>query len=194
VRGARKHASVVLCVLPLFFCFALEEGAKSAGSANFLGKCINFVILFGGLAFLLNKPVRRFLSLKSEEKKRSLKEAEEGKLSAEEKRRTTEQRLGGLQAEAEGILEEAKSAGLKEKSKIGILAGQEVERIKRFTQQEIEAQVKSGVHELKEYAAELAARLAEERLKKDLTEEEHSRLIDRSIDRLQELYERSYSR
>jgi F-type H+-transporting ATPase subunit b len=194
VRGARKHVLVVLCVLPLFFCFALEEGAKSSASADFLGKCINFVILFGGLAFLLNRPVRKFLAIKSEEQKQSLMAAEEGKLSAEEKRRTTEQRLGGLQAEADRILEEAKSAGLKEKSKIGILAEQEVERIKRFTQQEIEAQVKSGIHELKEFTAELATRLAEERLKKDLTEEEHSRLIDRSIDRLQELHERSYSR
>ena len=192
MRGSRKHVLVILSVLPLFFCFALEEGAKSPGSAGLLGKCVNFVILFGGLAILLNKPVRRFLEMKSEEKKRLLKEAEEGKLSAEEKRKTTEERMAGLQAEADKILGAAKDAGLKEKLRIGILAEQEVLRIKRFAQQEIEAQVKGGIHELKEYAAELATRLAEERFKKDLTEDEHSRLIDRSIERLQELYERSY--
>ncbi len=193
MREWRKSILPVLGVLPLFFCFAAEEGAKSSGSAGLLGKGVNFAILFGGLAFLLYKPVRRFLEIKSEAQGRSLKEAEEDRLSAEKKRRDTEERLEGLQAEADRILREAEDAGLKEKSRIRMLAEQEVERLKRFTQQEIEAQVKSGVHELREYAAEQATRLAEKRIKKVLTAEEHSRLIDRSIERLRELYERSPS-
>ncbi|OQB55158.1 MAG: hypothetical protein BWX98_02137 [Candidatus Aminicenantes bacterium ADurb.Bin147] len=51
--------------------------------------------------------------------------------------------------------------------------------------------LQAGIRELKEYTTELAAGLAEERLKKRLTEADHIDLIDRSIDRLKVMSDES---
>ncbi len=60
-------------------------------------------------------------------------------------------------------------------------------------EQEIDLQLKAGMQELKEYTAELAATLAEARIKDKITAGEQSALIDKSIDKLAELYEKRTS-
>ncbi len=56
------------------------------------------------------------------------------------------------------------------------------ERIRTLASQEVDGHLKAGVRELKDYTAELAADLAEERIKNRLTAADQAALIDRSID------------
>ena len=193
MRTPRRPVQIILLLLPLFLCFASSETAASSGLKDILGKTINFVILFGCLAFLLRRPIRSFLERRAAEISQSLEDAEKARIVASETEKQTEERLAHLKEEVDRIEKEAEAAGLREKSRIKELTDKEVDRIRRFAQQEIEIQLKAAIHELKEYTAALATYLAEERLKKALTPGDQTILIDRSIGQLAELYEKSTS-
>lgn len=60
----------------------------------------------------------------------------------------------------------------------------EAERLRRLTRQEIELNLRGGLRELRAFAADLAIRSAEERIREALTGDRHARLIDLSIERL----------
>ncbi len=189
----RKKIFLVLLVLPFFVFMSTEEEDHSSGFADFLGKTVNFVILFGGLTYLLYRPIRSFLEKKGQEIKLSLREAEESKKEAERKLKEIESQLSGLEKEIEKIMKDAEKEGRKERDKTLQLARKETERIKYFGQQEIDAVIRAGIRELREYTAVLATALAEERIKKKMSPEFQSLMIDRSIERLGELDEKSDS-
>lgn len=189
----RKKILFILLVLPFFVFMSTEEVDHASGFTDFLGKTVNFVILFGGLTYLLYKPIRHFLEKRGQDIKLSLREAEESKKEAERKLKEIESRLSGLEKEIDKIMKEAEREGRKERDKTLQLAQKETERIKYFAQQEIDAVIRAGIRGLREYTAVLATALAEERIKKKLSPEFQSLMIDRSIERLGELDEKSDS-
>ncbi len=193
MRGCRRSLPVVWLALPIMLCFAPAEGVSASGLKDFLGKTINFIILSGGLAFLLRKPLRSYIERKAAEITRSLEDAQHARLAALKRKSETEERMARLSEEVAGIGREAEETARREISKIKDHAEKEVERIKRLAQQEIEIQFKAALHQLKESTAEMATHLAEERLKRDLTLPDQARLIDRSIGQLAEVYEKSTS-
>ncbi len=78
----KKHIIIILCLLPAFVFMAEEH--SSSNFLPFLGKSLNFIILFGGLSYLLSKPLQNFLKKRSLEIKQSLEEAENRRQEAEE--------------------------------------------------------------------------------------------------------------
>jgi F0F1-type ATP synthase membrane subunit b/b' len=180
----------VLIALLLFFPTALwlwgsEEGVRhSGGSLDMIGKVVNFLILFGGLGFILFKPVRAILAGRQAEARRKLDDAQEKVRQAEERLRQARERLSGLDAELKSLQTAAAEEGRAEQERIREVARREADRIKRLTEQDMEAQVRSGLGELKRYAAGLAAERALDRIKKRLTPEIQAGLIDRAIEEL----------
>lgn len=156
-----------------------------------IGKIINFVLLFGGLFFLLRKPFLALLDKRTRTIERSLAEATEARAAAELQLEEARRKASTLEAEMARLKTEAEADGLKEKERIRELAGKEAERLRVLARLEIEAHLKAGVRELKAMTAELAAGLAEERLKSSLTDADQAVLIDKSIDRLKTLHEES---
>jgi len=180
----------VLIALLLFFPTALwlwgsEEGLGHSGSSlDMIGKVVNFLILFGGLGFILFKPVRAILAGRQAEARRKLDDAQEKVRQAEERLRQARERLSDLEAEVMSLHKAAEEEGRAEQEKIRKLAREEADRIKRLTEQDMEAQVRSGLRELKRYAAGLAAERALARIKARLTPEIQAGLIDRAIEEL----------
>jgi len=188
----RNQALTVLFLVPFFLFMVSEEGGEAPGKGGFLGKVINFVILFGGLGYLLSKPLRSYLRKRSEDIRKALDEARQARLDAERKLEEAQKKLAVLEDEVGRIIKAAENEGFRERENIKALADKEAERIKSFAGQEIEMQLRAGKQELKEYTAELAASLAEDRLKEKITAQGHSRLIDKSIEKLAELYEKPH--
>jgi len=187
----KNQIILILFVLPAFVFMASSEEHSSSNLLPFLGKTLNFVILFGGLAYFLYRPLRNYLQKRSLEIKQSLEEAENSKKEAEERLKETKAQLEALGERIEQIKKEAKSTGQKEKERIISKAKKEAERIKHLSQQEIELLVEGGIRELKEYTIEMATILARERIKKRMTAKDHSLLMDKCIERLSELDENS---
>ena len=189
----KRRILFILLLLPFFIFMSSVEEEHSSGFIDFLGKAINFILLFGGLTYILFKPIRNFLEKRSKDIENSLKDAEESKEETEQKVEGVKDRLSSLENEITKIMKEAELEGRKEKEKIFRLAQKEAERIKHFAKQEIEMLTQTGIQDLIEYTAELASAIAEERIRKRMTPEGQSILINKAIKKLDKLYERSNS-
>ncbi len=194
MKTPRRKIFLILLLLPFFISMVSADEENSSNFRDFIGKTINFIVLFGGLAYFLFKPIRNFLQKRSEEIEQGLKDAEDAQREAELKLREAKARLATLEDEIEKLKKEAEIEGRKEKERVIQLAQQEAERIKYFAKQEIEMLMRAGIQDLKQYTAELASALAEERIKKKMSPEDQSFFIDKSIEKLDELYEKSNSR
>jgi len=187
--SARRSAAVILAVLPLLVFMSAEEGAKTSATIDFIGKAVNFLILFGGLAFVLRKPVVAMLAKRSADVQETLRLADASTADAAAKRAESEARLSGLEDEIRRMMGTAEAVAQREKERIAGLAAEEAQRLRRFTEQAIDEQVRSGLRELRAHAAEMATALARERIRKKLTPKDQAALIDRSIERLSRLHE-----
>jgi len=190
----RKSAAAVLLVLPLFMFMSAEEGARASATMDFVGKAINFLILFGGLAFVLRKPLAAMLGKRACDIQETIRLVDESKAEAEKKHVEAERDIAGLAEEIQRMMETAQTVAQHEKERIARLAAEEAARVQKYTEQEIDQQVRGGLHELKTYAAERGTSLARERIRKKLTPADQADLIDKSIERLSQFYEKSGSR
>jgi F-type H+-transporting ATPase subunit b len=165
----------------------MSEHVSSA--MDFLGKLVNFLILFGGLGFVLRKPLKAMLAKRTADIGDTILGAERARSAAETKAAESRAKLAGLEAEVRRLKTDAEEEGRREAGRIARAAAEEAERLKRFARQEVEGQVRQGVRELKAYAAARATDLARERIRKRLTPEVQAALIDRSIRRLTAIHE-----
>jgi F-type H+-transporting ATPase subunit b len=163
----------------------------ASATMDFLSKVINFLILFGGLAFVARKPVKAMLAKRTADVGENIRQAETGRTEAEARAEASRAKAAGLEDEIRGLKADAEEAGRREAEHISRAAGEEAERLKKFTRQELEEQTRRSVGELKRYAAAKATDLARERIQKRLTPEIQAALIDRSIDKLSHLHEKS---
>jgi F-type H+-transporting ATPase subunit b len=188
-----KRSLIFVLFLCLFFHAALAEEEPSSHSMDLLGKALNFLILFGGLAFVLYKPLRNFLSARAQKIESTLRETKNSWEEAEDKLAQVKERLKNLEEEITEIKKNGEVEGQKQRQRIMEEAHQEAERLRRFAQEEIEMLTRAGIRELKEHAAELTTRLAEEKIRRRITPEMASGLIDKSIQKIESLYEESNS-
>jgi F-type H+-transporting ATPase subunit b len=191
---AKPNAALLLVLLPFLLGFARSEESHVSPLTDLLGKTINFIILFGGLGFLLAKPLRKYLAEIGLSVEKTIQETEKAKADSEQRLGSLQERMRSLEQEVRKIKSEGEEAGQKERERVLALARQESEKIRSFAGQEIEALSLSARTELKRYAAEVAVSLARADIERRLTPELHSRLIDESISRLEELHERPDTR
>jgi len=191
---SRRKAAAVLLVLPLFVFMSVEEGAKASASMDFIGKVVNFLILFGGLAFVLRKPLAAMLGKRSLDIQEAMRQARDSRAEAEGRYQEAEAKIAGLEAEVRRLMETAEAEARAEKERIGLLAAEESERLRKFAEQESDQQTRVGLQELKAFAARRATELAREKIRKRLTPADQAALIDKSIERLSGFYEKSGSR
>lgn len=184
----RSKALIILLLLPFFLFFSPEEEAHASSLVGYLGKVLNFLVLFGGLGFLLRKPLKNFLERRGQEIGTTIKEAKKEREDTEKKYKNVLDRLQKLKAELSKIREGAEEEGQKRKESILQTAEKEAGRIKGFARQELEMFYQTKVRELKAQTAELATELAKTNIKAKMTPERQSLLIDSSIDKLEDFY------
>jgi F-type H+-transporting ATPase subunit b len=190
----KVHVILLVLFLPLFLCFfSAEEHARVSALTDFLGKTLNFILLFGGLAFVLAKPIRRYLEARTAAVREMINTAIASRKEAEEKLEAMQRRLQGLQEEVRKIKGQGEVEGEKTRKDILERARLEAEKLREFARQEIETRLQEARRELREYAAELAVSLAQAKIEKRLTPGLHSRLIEESIEQLGSLHEKSNS-
>ena len=186
---------LIILILPVCLAAATAgEGAEHSATLDFVGKLVNFLLLFGGLTIALWKPVKAMLAKRTKDVGDSIFQAGSGRAEAEASAIESKTRLAGLAADVERLKVEAEEDGRKEAERIALAAAAEAERLKKLTRQELDEQTRRSLGELKAYAAERATGLARERIRARLTPSRQSALIDRSIDRLSKLHEESGSR
>lgn len=191
LRPKSKEFTLVLLVLALSVPGLAEEAHGHFNLSAFIGQVLNFVVLFGGLAYLLRKPLNEYLKSRVEQVAARLHQAENMKQEASQKLEEARRRLNNLAGEIRALIEQAEKEAEREKEAIRKEAESEAERLRKLAREEIEALVRLSIRELKAYAIDLSVSMAEKRIKEKLTPELHRRLIHRAIDSLRSTNEPS---
>ncbi|MFZ2055265.1 MAG: ATP synthase F0 subunit B [Candidatus Aminicenantales bacterium] len=191
--GKKLTFALLLVLLPLALGFSSAEETHGSALTDILGKTVNFIILFGGLGFLLAKPLRRFLEEAGLAVEETIQKTEGARKDAEQKLEALKERMQGLESEARKIKEDGREAGQQDRGRLLAQARLEVDRIKSLAELEIKMHAQAVQGELREYAAELAVSLAETNIERRMTPELHARLIDNSIRQLDKLNGKAHS-
>jgi F-type H+-transporting ATPase subunit b len=180
-------------LLPLLVLLSLAGMAMAAGeegghpefepilSMAMLWRTVNFVILFAVLYKFIAKPMRDFFANRREGIISSLEEAKQAKEDAERRYQDLSGRLANRDQEFEEIRRSALENAEKTKNQIIAEAHEKAKRMEEKARESIEQELKKARECLKQEAAELALKLSEERLKKEITPSDHIRFVNEYI-------------
>ena len=149
-------------------------------------KIANFAILVGLLVYFLKTPVSVYLVARATAIRRDLVTAAEMRASAAAQLAEIERKLQSLPAELAALKAQGAQDVAAEQARIAQAAAVERERLIQQTRREIEMRLRVARRELTEHAAQLAVRIAEERIKRTITVEDQMRLVDRYTAQLRE--------
>jgi F-type H+-transporting ATPase subunit b len=164
---------------------AADPFATWLGLPAWIWMLANLILFFGALGYYLGPPIARFLEERGRRIREELEEAHERRAEASDLQSSLGAKVAQLEEQIDQLLERAEHEGRREHDELLARAGREKERLLSQAEGEIEHRVQQARQELKDYTAELAARLARERLESELDPEERRRLFRRNLSRLE---------
>jgi F-type H+-transporting ATPase subunit b len=188
MRGARL-ALAILLPLVLFSAAAPTAAAEpehgSAGSESAshgnnttLWKWVNFGILAGGLGYFGGKKGGSFFRSRTRDIQQAIAEATRLRQEAEARLAEMEQRLTQMDGAVAELRAAASAESAAEAERIRRETEAQLAKVQANAEAEIAAAAKSARQELKAYTVELAVRLAEERVRRQLRAEDDSALVE----------------
>ena len=184
---SRKTAILLAAALPLLLpgvALAAEEGGNKWGALLVLGKVFNLAIVVAILVWVARKPLANFYASRTESIRERLEEAQKARSDAERKLAEMEARMSRLDDELEEIRAAGEKEGREEYERLLAQAEADAGRIVARARQEIDGMTRSAQLELKNHAADLAVRLAEEKIRAEMTDDDRGRLFERFVSRL----------
>jgi F-type H+-transporting ATPase subunit b len=164
---------------------AAHEGAEGQAHEQsiwpFVGKIFNFVVLVGGLVYLMRKPFAEYLTRRGGELRAELSAAEALKAEATAKIAEIDARMKTLPAELEALGARGRADIAAEEQRIRELAATEKQRLLDQAAREIDQRVRLAKRELLEHAADLTIDVARAKIQSEITDADRSRLVDRYL-------------
>lgn len=161
---------------------AESEHQESAAATVF--RWVNFVILFGGLGYLLRKPAKEFFEARRRDIAEGLNRARNAQAEAQRRLGEIEKRLGQLSAEMTELRAQAEKESVLERERIVTEAKADVNRVVEQARQEIERVARSVEREIKEHLADQVIDRASQTLQTQMTQDDHKRVVVRFIKNL----------
>jgi F0F1-type ATP synthase membrane subunit b/b' len=172
-----------------------ESGAAGSGGGgfshiwntyfNFPGfeawKFMNLAVFIAILVYLLRKPLSEAFKAKRELIRLELVRAEEERQAALAELAATEAKLARLDTEASEIRQKAAQEADAEKRRILEQTEADINKLRAQAQSEIERLSQQARLELRRYSAEESIRLAEEKIKQEITPDKDARLVKANI-------------
>lgn len=151
-----------------------------------VAKVVNFAILAGVLVYFLKTPVSTYLASRATQIRQDLVTAAETRATATAQLAEIEHKLQALPAELEALKAQGAEDVKAEQARIAQAAAAERERLIAQTRREIETRLRLARRQLTEHAAQLAVKVAEDRIRRTITPEDQLRLVDRYAAQLKE--------
>ena len=140
-------------------------------------KWANFLILAGGIAYMVKKHAGPFYAARSQKIHQDMTESEAIRKDAEARAATVEQRLAHLDADIAALRQESKEEADAQIKRATEHMAAELAKIEVHAVQEIAFAGKSARLELKRHAAELAVALAERKIRARMTPDTQETLV-----------------
>ena len=144
----------------------------------------NFIIFVGILYYFFNQPVREYLANRGTTIRKDLVEAAALKSQATSQLAEIDQKLQALPGEIDRLRTRGADEIKAEGQRIAAQAAADRERLLEQARREIDLQVRVAKKDILEHAANLSVQLATERIQKEITPEDQSRLVDRYLDQM----------
>jgi F-type H+-transporting ATPase subunit b len=161
-----------------------HHGLTHSQVMNFIWHCLNFSILALVLVKYLKKPITDGLKGRTEAIRAQFAELDAKKVEAERRYAEYESKLSGMDDEARKILENYIAQGQAEKERIIVQANEAAERIKAQAEFYVQQELAKAQIELRTEVADLAVGMAEDIIKKNLTDQDHDALISDYLERV----------
>lgn len=193
VQWARIGGAATIMVLALTMSALASSGeAHHADSGvllkDFLYRLFSFAITFGLLAYFLAKPIRLGLSGRREGIEKTLRQAEDARKEAEAKFAEYDSKLARAAGEIEQIYGEIRREGELERQKIVANAQEMAAKIRQEAERTAANEIAKARTELRQEAAQMAVRIAEDILRQKVTAQDQDRLVDEYMQKVGELH------
>lgn len=159
-------------------------GVSSEKLWDFIYRVMNFGVLALILYFVLRKPAGGFFKGRRETIEQTLNDFEKKKAETEARFKELESKLSNLEGEREAIMADYLKEGEEEKAKIIQGAHEMAARIKAQAEATINQEIKSAKADLMREIAELSASMAEDLIKKNITEQDQQRLVEEYLEKV----------
>jgi F-type H+-transporting ATPase subunit b len=141
-------------------------------------KWANFLLLAGGLGYMISKRAPALFQTRSQEIQQAIAEAAQAKKDAEARAAAIELRLQNLETEIDSLRQSARSEMAAEGDRLRRETEHRLRRIQEQSLQEIAQITRAARDELRKYSAQLAIGLAEQRIRSRMTPEVQQNLVD----------------
>lgn len=187
----RNVRSVMLSFLPIITTASVAYAAGGGGEGSskemlidFAWRVANFIVLVWFLYWVAAKKIKEFFLERRQNIKSNIDEKVAEKEETEKKFREYSAKLDKATEEISNIFEMIKSQGTVEKEKIIEDAKKAAEKMKEDAQTRMEQEFKSARNQLRAEAAKLSVEMAEELLKKNITQEHHEYMVKDYLDKV----------
>jgi F-type H+-transporting ATPase subunit b len=158
-----------------------EKVKESAGATehgpNLFWGWANFVLLAGGLGYVIKKNAGPYFAKRSLEIRKGMADAEAARAASDAKVAEVDRRLATLQTEIEALRRNAQQEAEADAERVRHEAAAEMAKIQTHLTEEIAAASKSATLDLRRHSAELALGLAEQKIAARLSPEIQDRLV-----------------
>jgi F-type H+-transporting ATPase subunit b len=180
---------VALAVLVLVSpALAAEGGGHEGGLINLdkslIIQVINFLVLLFILWKLLYKPLVAKMEERTQAIKKSLEEAQAARADAERQRQAHAAQIQAALGEAQAIRATALKEAAEEQRRLVEAARAEAGRLVQTAKAEMEQDIRRARQQLRQEVGDLAVQIAERLIKKSLRDEDHHRIVQEALSRV----------
>jgi F-type H+-transporting ATPase subunit b len=141
------------------------------------GQTFTFFVFVVGLYLLAKKPTQKFFLGRHEEVRTAVEEAQRAKADAEAKAREYETKMQDIGSELKKLAETFQAAAATEKQRLIEEAEHTAKRIAKDAEAVIATELEKAQAKLRQEAVEMALRMAEEILRREIKAEDQKRLV-----------------
>ena len=163
-----------------------EEGGHDAGWMPTIWKAANFALLVGALVYFLRAPVSSYLQERITKVREDIVTAKQTRETAERQLAEIDAKVKALPAEIEALKRRGAEDIVSERARIEQAAAAERERLLDHTRREIDMRLRVAKRDLLELTANLAVGVASDRIKRSITPDDQTRLVDRYASQIAE--------
>ncbi len=184
-RAGPLVSAVAVC------CASVPASAEDGGGLPYpgdLGQAIAAVAIFAVLLLLLGryawKPILRQLQQREKMVADAIARAEKREKKSQELLAHYQARLDAAESEARKLMESSKAEAESARTEILDTARDQAEQIIRDARESLDEAKKKALEDLYDSTAELAADVAGRIIRRELSPEEHRRLVEQSLDEI----------